>query len=306
MWLPLTLVLMSGGCSSQSPALGTYRREWRTGDIQLSDMHLVLTESELDVENRYPSTVLVRVALERGSSRTCSGVLINPRLALTAAHCVCGIPRPGKQAGQDKTRPETPARGGTVMDSSTCTASATVMTVVYKQASRTDSDHRGRTGKVRAHRDFKIVLDEQGQVQVNEADLALITLDEPFSEQEVPPAALAEQAVKLREQVTLVGFGNDNRTQGYSGERRSGKNTVAALEVVGKTFLVGQKGAHTLGGDSGGHCFRDGMLVGIATTSSTPPVEYSEFTSTHFYRDWLQAEIVKARKLRPTTTSGAP
>jgi hypothetical protein len=38
----------------------------------------------------------------------------------------------------------------------------------------------------------------------------------------------------------------------------------------------------------------------------TPPVEFSEFTSTHFYRDWLKAEIANAEKIRPATTSGAP
>lgn len=172
------LLFIASGCSTSASVSNASPREWTTSEAPPQNMRLVLTKSALDAKNRYPSTVLVQIKLEGGGRRTCSGVLIDARLALTAAH--------------------------------------------------------------------------------------------------------------------------------HSGERRSGKNTVAALESKGKSFLVGQKGSHTLGGDSGGPCFRDGLLVGIATTTSSPPVELSEYTSTYFYRDWLSTEIKRARRAGSSIDSGSP
>lgn len=299
----LALLLVAGGCTTSAPTPDVYRRVWRPSDIQPQGMRLVLTEGELDVENLYPSTLLVKVALDGGGSRSCSAALIDSRLALTAAHCVCGIPKP--LAAVDKPRTNSPASGRTVMDRLTCAASATVTAFVYHQQTRADPRRQERAGKVRPHPEFRIVLDPQGNVLENEADLAVIVLAEVFNTGEVPPIPLAKSAVSLRDIVTLVGFGYDN-INGRRGERQYGKNTVAALEARGKSFLVGQKGSHTLGGDSGGPCLHDGMLVGIATTSSSSPVAFSEFTSTHFYRDWLNSELASVRKVRPAAASDAP
>jgi hypothetical protein len=266
-------------------------------------MRLVLTEGESDTQNLYPSALLLKVALDGGGSRSCSAVLIDSRLALTAAHCVCGIPKP--LAHVDKPRTNLPTSGRTIVDRLTCAASATVTAFIYNQQTRAEPERQERAGKVRPHPEFRIVLDPQGNVLENEADLAVIALDEVFNIGEVPPPPLSKSAVSLRDIVTLVGFGY-NSINGRRGERLYGMNTVAALEARGKSFLVGQKGSHTLGGDSGGPCMRDGVLVGIATTSSTQPAAFSEFTSTYFYRDWLNSEIASVRKVRPATTSDAP
>lgn len=300
----LALLLVAGGCSTSAPAPDVYRRAWRPDDIQPQGMRLVLTEGDLDIENLYPSTLLAKIAIGGGGSRSCSAVLIDPRLALTAAHCVCGIPKP--RARIDKPRTYPPATDRTVMDRLTCAASATVAAFVYNQQTREEPKRLERAGKVRPHPEFRIVLDPQGNVLENEADLAVVVLDEAFNTGEVPPVPLARGAVSLKDLVTLVGFGYDS-INGRRGERQYGKNTVAAQEARGKSFLVGQEGSHTLGGDSGGPCLRDGMLVGIATTSSSsPPVAFSEFTSTYFYRDWLNSEIAGVRKVRPATVSDAP
>jgi hypothetical protein len=303
--LCLLLLLIGGGCSTDSAASNTYRREWNSDDIGPLDMRLALTESTLDTRNLFSSAVMISVSLDSGDWRTCSGVLIDPSLALTAAHCVCGIPKTDPRAGKN----EPPLRSqtsGIVMDGSNCISVATVTTVTYKQPNKTNSHREDHVGKVRPHQDFRIVLDREGRVLVNEADLAVIVLDEALPGKAHPPALLAKSAVRVGDAVTLVGFGLDGYPRGNSEERRSGKNSVAALEASGKTFLVGQGGSHALGGDSGGPCFRDGLLVGIATTTAIPPVGYSEFTSTHFYRDWMTAQINMARKARPTAASGAP
>lgn len=257
---------------------------------------LTVTESQLDTENRYPFAVMIKAPLRSGGTRMCSGVLIHSRLALTAAHCVCGIRR--SAAPSEGTR--------LIIDGSTCAESVTVTTVVYHPSRTTDSDHRGHDGKVRPHKDFRIVLDAQGNVLENSADLAVIHLEESLKQKEFQPVSVATDKVWLNDSVVLVGYGYDKRTHGYSGDRRSGNNQVTAVETSGKTFLVGRKGSHTLGGDSGGPCLREGMLVGIATTSSEPPVEFSEFTSTHFYKQWLDEEIAQARKKTASVGTQAP
>jgi Trypsin len=301
----LAPLLVASGCSTSAPMAAAYRREWIPAGVRTQAMRLVLTESELDVENLYPSTLLITITLDGGKSRLCSGVLIDSHLALTAAHCVCGIPKSSARTEQGKPRPSPPTSGKVIMDHLSCADSATVTAVVYKQQKVADSTREAHTGKVRPHHAFRIVLDPQGNVLENEADLAVIVLGEPFNSQEVTPVQLAKSATNLNDAVILAGFG-PHRTNSRGEERRSGKSAVAAMEVSGRSFLVGEKGSHTLGGDSGGPCFHDGLLVGIATTSSTPPVAFSEFTSTYFHRDWLNEEIANARKTSSATSPGAP
>jgi hypothetical protein len=285
----IALLCMGSGCFASAPGPDVLHPERGADESPPSGRRLVVTSSKLDIENRYPSTVMIKTPLHEGGNRTCSGVLIHSRLVLTAAHCVCGLraSTPRGDLAQEV--------GGVVIDGSTCASSVTVTTVVYRPPRMTDSDHRGHDGKVRPHRDFKILLDQQGNVLKNEADLAVILLDEPLQDEAFPPVPLVDDEVRISDRVLLVGYGYDRRNNGYSGDRRSGRSAVAALAADGKTFLVGQNGSHILSGDSGGPCFRGGMLVGVATTSSEPPVELSEFTSTYFYREWLREEVQSIR-----------
>ncbi|MCY1083266.1 trypsin-like serine protease [Archangium lansingense] len=83
---------------------------------------------EVDSTNRYPSTVTVtgHLAENPPERRECSGVLVSPRLVLTAGHCVCA-------------RKEAPPGGnGRVfqIEPSTCAATATVATFTYGSPSR--------------------------------------------------------------------------------------------------------------------------------------------------------------------------
>jgi hypothetical protein len=137
---------------------------------------------------------------------------------------------------------------------------------------------------------------------------------------------MANSEVQLREAIVMVGYGYDQRVGGFQGERRSGKNEVATFTMGGATFIVGkplevaqpvrpggsivvrEAGSYMLEGDSGGPCFRqsDGALVGIAMTTSQPPLEFSEFTSTYSYRDWLRAELERAKRHGSPARPNAP
>lgn len=66
--------------------------------------------------------------------------------------------------------------------------------------------------------------------------------------------------------------------------------------------LVRQEAPYSLGGDSGGPCLRESNgameLVGIAKThyGGGALVEFSEYTSTLFYRTWLLQAIADVER----------
>jgi hypothetical protein len=150
------------------------------------------------------------------------------------------------------------------------------------------------------------------------ADLAVIALREP--PQGVKPIHLATNAIRYTQPVILVGYGSDMPEVGMEGTRRFGFNEVASIAEDGATFLVGrpiqiqrpykpkerllvrEEGSYSLKGDSGGPCLRErnGVteLVGIAKTryGGHELVQFSEYTSTVFYLEWLRREIAKAER----------
>jgi hypothetical protein len=75
---------------------------------------------EMDVKNRYASTVMLSLkdSLELPD---CSGILLTPRLALTAASCVCEMEPQTTSDRQNRPR----------VDASSCTKRVFVTTVVY-------------------------------------------------------------------------------------------------------------------------------------------------------------------------------
>ena len=248
---------------------------------------------ELDLENRYPAVVDVRThqPLEAGSHGRCSGVLLGPRLVLTAGHCVC----PRRSLGP----PGQP--GKSVMDSTHCSTNPTVKTLTEGAAAggshgiKTYVLHTYSGEEVRPHPEFKILLNEQGHVESSKADLALILLSKPVEAKFSPPA-LADTESSAGEPFVMVSYTYDEVVGGISDQRRVSRYRVEkVLAPSSDRVAFEQPGRGLFKGDSGGPCLRNGptgqVLVGISARGLG---EAPTFTSTYPYRDWLRAQLAAA------------
>ena len=256
--------------------------------LPLLDEHVFELAGPIDVENHYPSAVMVTTPLGSTVLR-CSGAIIHPRMVLTAGHCVC------------ERHPSSSAEGPVLalIDSSACASSSTVTTVAYKPPRKLDSDRRGATGKILPHPALHIALGAQDEVLSSTADLAVILLDEPLGEA-FRPVLLAESEVTPNDIVTIVGYGYDEIEDGFNGDRRFSKNKVQAFAASGQgRVLIEQPGRHTYRLDSGGPCLREGSggatLTGV---SSRNLGQGAAFTSIVPYRNWLRAQMQRLDTLR--------
>jgi len=279
----------AAGCASSAPAYseGVVGEIVSAGEAAPRD-EFGISDGELDVENRYRSVVLVESSRGR-----CSGVLVDDRLVLTAAHCFCS---PASTSAM-------------VIDSSNCVRKAQVTSVFYERTggawkSVTDSS----TGTVTVHSEFRSELVRRnGKAFVTSriADLAVVRLEEPLANA-TPDGKIRSEEVLLHEEAIVAGFGATGAGASAGRDRRVGRNTVAmlrALDTQGAReirFLF--PGAHTHQGDSGGPCFQEGKdvrwLVGINggfVNSEEAPESW--FTSTSSYREWIAKQVEVARKL---------
>lgn len=247
-------------------------------------------EGEPDALNRYP--FVVRIAPQglepRPGLRHCAGVIVAPRLVLTAGHCFCWRHPVSTPEGSVEHR----------IESSSCVRDALMDIFFYEYAPSKPPDYiashatKYYRGQVRPHPQLEVRLDEKGGVLSSHADLALLVLNKP-----VPvgfrPVPLAKTGARLQEPLVRVGFAYSEEA-GMLDDTRfvHTSKLIAALDSQGERFQFERRTSPFSRGDSGGPCLRPSrrgpMLVGISTTGlGHEPM----MTDLQGFRDWLQEEI---------------
>lgn len=271
----------------------------RGGEVLPVDERIDLSDGVEDVKNQFAFAVMVKASVSPVETLKCTGVLISPRLVLTAGHCVC--------ARRKFTEPGSDTRS--IIDGSACTEEAEVTTIAYRPRpgdSATPQGFQARTYRVKVsvHPALRVLLDEQSLVLSSNADLAVAFLDHPVRTPSLP-IRLADSEVKLGEIILMAGYGFDAATDLIHGVRRSGQKEVKRLpEGGGDEALLAAHGEPFSTG-SGEPCLRrekTGMsLVGLSGKGMGP---MPGCTSVHMHREWLEAEIQRSMTNPPSADGG--
>lgn len=257
---------------------------------------------EMDDRNRYVATVMIAKG-DPLDSVECSGVLLSPRLVLTAGSCVCS-PHPVQMPSAIET---------TLIDGSACAKRVGVATAIYGEVldqqykeTATQMKFRLYQGEVHPHPDLELRLDARGAVVSSRADLAAIVLDTPVVDgpSGIP---LADSEVQSDEALVMAGHVR-NTPQAIGGFMRVRYYRPIQVQSVSSEGRIRyeQQGALLYNGYMGGPCIREKgaarSLVGIASVDSD---EQPSFTSTYVFRDWLAAEMRRAAGRSGTSTGNS-
>ena len=249
-------------------------------------------EGALDASNRYSFTVSVEAnpSATEGGAQLCSGLLLAPRLVLTAGHCVCGWHKAETDGDQ----------GEALMDRSDCASSATIIAMIYqprKPGRAPTAIHDQHRGEVRPHPGLRIVRDVSGKLTTVHANLALILLEEPVQDA-APLPRLADSEARLDEPLITVGYGNDESGAVLHGDRRFNTSRVVSLPEDRERILLSSPRQLLYQDDSGGPCLRESpegdVLVGVSNRGLN---NESSCLSAYFHREWLKKQLLEAAQL---------
>jgi len=280
---PLTPLPDGGG-----PAQATLPSE-EGSDPAIADKSLARRASgTMDIHNRYATTVMLTEEAQSPAAQ-CSGILLSPHLALTAASCVCLPGKPGTDRGPDPR----------IIDATDCAQRTFLRTVRYGEVQvlqykeeTTSKALQTFEGRIHPHPDFKLMLDARGVVESSHADLAVIVLDAPV-QAPLSFVQLSDSEVKENEVLVMAGYPVDARFGGFAGIRYFRKNRVTqAPGSPGGRVRYEQQAPFLYNGYPGGPCIREDAaqqgLVGVASVSSDRELA---FTSTAVFKDWLLTQI---------------
>lgn len=328
--LLMMVPLIDAGCLGNAPVKAPSGEADPEFDGLLLD-RIPAVSGHKDLENRYQPTIRVTtqekkdIETERAlllglvsPSADCSGVLIAPRLVLTAGHCVCMM-RPFTAPPVEERKDSLTQRTAFIMrssafkngavtaiiDSSECAKRTKIRTVIYENppSENESSRHASYQGTVHPHPRLELLFNQAGHQVWASADLAVIRLDKPLKD--FPTFKLATSEVQPGDPITLVGYGPaGDADENSERDRHFGPNTVGwirRLETGSVEFVVagqrqpdGTPAAHLFGGDSGGACLsKSNALVGIAASTARNPKgeTLSVFTSVYAHRDWLEQQL---------------
>lgn len=254
--------------------------------------------------------------------RPCSGVLLHPRLVITAGHCVCTTRPP--RTGEQPPPPTGPWRSGPLLSrtqalagvtltgiidkDAPCASGAKVTAIRYRRATIAEPAHdtlEAEDTEVLLHPSFEILhgrrKDDVGTVWAN-ADLAAILLKRPVRIK-FQPLNLPEDEVTVEDDIVVVGYGTPDTAESTR-LRQHGASMVTRViglatgSVIFRTeermLADGGLSARAEPGDSGGPAVKRGAprtLVGIVSIGARRPTDGTPmfiFMSAHSHKAWIQ------------------